>query len=158
MSDLLLFNHNATVNSAENGPSLNASEERDKAVDVKVNQEAVNDAAKLIMHRLIARKLERDPSLVERARIAQAGIAKRFVERPFVREWDQLLMLPTAALRAKLVSRESNMVRLRISSPFVLAEGVDFTDYELRLRIRRAARRIAERGLASKTRRSPMAV
>lgn len=126
-------------------------------MDVKVNQETVNDAAKLMMHRLIARKLGHDPSLVERAKISQAKIAERFVDRIFVREWDELLTLPTAELRAKLVSRDSDMVRLRISSPFVLAEGVDFTDYDLRLRIRRAAKRVAERGLGSRTRRPAMA-
>jgi hypothetical protein len=128
-----------------------------KAVDIRVNQETVNDAAKLMMHRLVARSLGRDPSLVERARIAQAKIAERFADRPFVREWDQLLTLPAAELRAKLVSRDSDMVRLRISSPFVLAEGVDFTDYDLRLRIRRAARRVAERGFARGTRGPAMA-
>ena len=127
-------------------------------MDVGVNQEAVNDAAKLMMHRLIARKLGRDPSLVEQAKISQAKIAERFVDRPFVREWDELLTLPAAELRAKLVSRDSEMVRLRISSPFVLTEGVDFTDYNLRLRIRRAARRVAERGNANRARRPAMAV
>jgi hypothetical protein len=35
-----------------------------------VNQETVNDTAKLIMHRLIARLLSRDPLLIDRARIA----------------------------------------------------------------------------------------
>jgi hypothetical protein len=127
-------------------------------MDVRVNQETVNDAAKLIMHRLIARKLVHDPSLIEGARIAQARVAVRFTDRPFVAEWDELLALPLAALRRKLVSRDSDMVRLRISSPFVLAANVDFTDYDLRLRIRRAARRVAERGLARRTRAPEMAV
>jgi hypothetical protein len=127
-------------------------------MDVRVNQEAVNDAAKLMMHRLIARKLGRDPCLVEQAKLSQAKIAERFADRPFVREWDELLKLPAAELRAKLVSRDSDMVRLRISSPFVLAEGVDFTDYDLRLRIRRAARRVAERGNAYRARRPATAV
>jgi hypothetical protein len=127
-------------------------------MDVRVNQEAVNDAAKLMMHRLIARKLGRDPSVVEQAKISQARIAERFVGRPFVREWDELLTLPVAELRAKLVSRDSDMVRLRISSPFVLAAGVDFTDYNVRLRIRQAARRVAERGSACRARRPAVAV
>jgi hypothetical protein len=48
------------------------------------------------------------------------------------------------------------MVRLRSSSPFVLAEGVDFTDYDLRLRIQRAARRVVERGLARRSQRPTM--
>jgi hypothetical protein len=127
-------------------------------MDTKVNQESVNDAAKLMMHRIIARRLSHDPSLIEQARTSQSKIAERFAGRLFVREWDELLTLPVAELRAKLVSRDSDMVRLRISSPFVLAEGVDFTDYDLRLRIRRAARRVAERGLASRMRRPAKAM
>jgi hypothetical protein len=38
------------------------------------------------------------------------------------------------------------MTRLRLSSPFTTAEGVDFTDQTLRRRIRRAAKRILARG------------
>jgi hypothetical protein len=129
-----------------------------EAMNVGVNQETVNDAAKLFMHRLIARKLGSDPSLVEQAKVAQAKIAERFPNRIFVREWGELLSLPTATLRAKLVSRNSDMVRLRISSPFVLAEGIDFTNYDLRLRIRRAAKRTVERGLARRRRQPPIAV
>jgi hypothetical protein len=122
----------------------------------RINRERVNDAAKLMMHRLIARELGRDPSLVERARISQTKMAERFADRPFVREWDALLSVPAAELRGRLTRRDSDMVRLRSSSPFVLAEGVDFTDYDLRLRIQRAARRVVERGLASRSRRPTM--
>jgi hypothetical protein len=68
--------------------------------------------------------------------------------RPFVREWDDLLSLPPDELTSKLISRDREMVRIRNSSPFYLCEGVDFGDYNMRIRIRRAARRIAERGLA----------
>ena len=125
-------------------------------MDVRVNRETVNNAAKLMMHRLIARALGRDSSLLDRARISQAKMADRFAERPFVREWDELLSAPAAELRARLTSRDSDMVRLRSSSPFVLAEGVDFTDYDLRQRIQRAAKRIVERGLARRSRRPMM--
>jgi hypothetical protein len=34
------------------------------------------------------------------------------------------------------------MVRLRNSSPFYLAEGIDFGDYDMRIRIGRAATRV----------------
>jgi hypothetical protein len=152
---LLLFGQNATLNVELAQPQ---SEKRTITMDVRVNQETVNDAAKLIMHRLIARKLGHDPSLVERAKEAQSKIAARFTDRPFVAEWDELLALPMANLRRKLVSRDSDMVRLRISSPFVLAADVDFTDYDFRLRIRRAARRLAERGLARRTKAPELAV
>ena len=50
----------------------------------QINKERVNDTAKLIMHRLIARELGRDLSLLDRARISQAKIAERFADRPFV--------------------------------------------------------------------------
>jgi len=74
-------------------------------------------------------------------------MARLYAGRPFVREWNDLLKLAPAELRAKLISRESDMVRLRASSPFPLAGGVDFTGYEFRLRIRRAAKRVVERRL-----------
>jgi hypothetical protein len=154
---LLQFGQSATFN-AGLAPTANAWKDRTVTMDARVNQETVNDTAKLIMHRLIARKLAHDPSLIERARAAQAKVAVRFTDRPFVAEWDELLMLPITTLRHKLVSRDSDMVRLRISSPFVLAEEVDFTDYEFRLRIRRAARRVAERGLARRTQAPELAV
>jgi len=63
----------------------------------------------------------------------------------FVREWEDLLALPLGELASKLISRDREMVRLRNSSPFYLAEGVDLGDYDARLRLRRAARRGAKR-------------
>ena len=110
-----------------------------------LNQEIVNDTAKLIMHRLIARSLVRDPLLVDRAKVSLAKISVHFPDRSFVAEWEELLRLPTWELRALLTSRNPNMKRLRLSSPFVTAEGVDFRDQALRRRIRRAAKRIVAR-------------
>jgi hypothetical protein len=115
----------------------------------EVNEGVVGDTAKLMMHRLIARMLRRDPSLVEKARIAHARQAEQFVGWPFVREWEDLLALPTGELASKLTSRDREMVRLRNSSPFYLTEGVDFGDYDTRVRLRRAAKRLAERGLVA---------
>ena len=111
------------------------------AMRIEVNQGVVGDTAKLIMHRLIARQIRRDPALVERAKIAHAHQADQFAGWPFVREWDELLSLPPDELTSKLISRDREMVRLRNSSPFYLCEGVDFGDYKMRIRIRRAARR-----------------
>jgi hypothetical protein len=110
-----------------------------------LNQETVNDTMKLLMHRLIARALARDPALVERARHSLASTARRFPERTFVAEWESLLRLPACTLRNLLISRDQHMRRLRLSSPFVIAQGVDFTDQALRHRIIRAAKRIATR-------------
>jgi hypothetical protein len=111
-----------------------------------LNQETVNDIAKLIMHRLIARWLARDPLLVDRAKASLAKISVRFPDRSFVADWEELLRLPTNELRARLTSRDQHMKCLRLSSPFVTAEGVDFADQTLRRRIRRAAKRIAAGG------------
>jgi hypothetical protein len=110
-----------------------------------LNQEDVNDTAKLIMHRLIARSLARDPSLIDRAKVSLAKMSDRFPDRSFVRDWHKLLHLPTEDLRGLLTRRNPEMKRLRLSSPFVTAEGIDFTDQNLRRRIRRAARRVVAR-------------
>ncbi len=114
------------------------------AMTVEVNWGVVGDTAKLIMHRLIARQIRRDPALVDKAKIAHARQANQFADWPFVREWDELLSLSPDELTSKLISRDREMVRLRNSSPFYLCEGVDFRDYEMRISISRSARRIVE--------------
>jgi hypothetical protein len=118
-----------------------------------VNQEAVNDAAKLMMHRLISREIGRDPSMIERARIVHSQFVERYADRSFVQQWDDLLKLPSADLRGRLVSRDPEMVRMRLTSPFALVSDSDRTDYYFRLRLRRAAKRVVERGLRSKSQR-----
>lgn len=110
-----------------------------------VNQERINDTAKLIMHRLVARALAHDRNLVDQARVSLANMSNHFADRSFIAEWEKLLRLPTAQLRKLLTSRNQDMRRLRLSSPFVTAAGVDFGDQALRRRIRRAAKRIATR-------------
>jgi hypothetical protein len=114
-------------------------------MDAPLNQETVNDTAKLIMDRLIARSLARDPTLIDRAKASLAKMSLRFPDCSFVADWEKLLRLPTQELRILLTSRDQDMKRLRLSSPFVTAEGVDFTDQTLRRRIWRAAKRLAAR-------------
>ncbi len=109
------------------------------------NQEVVNDTAKLIMHRLIVRTLARNPSLLERAKAAHAKASERFSDRSFVQGWHNLLERPLPELRARLISRSQEMYRMRLSSPFIVADGVDFTDPAVRRRIWSAARRLADR-------------
>jgi hypothetical protein len=116
-----------------------------------LNEGVVGDTAKLIMHRLIVRRLRRDPTLVQRAKVAHARQANQFAGWPFVREWEELLALPENELVSKLISRDREMVKLRNSSPFYLAEGVHFGDYDTKVRLRRAARRIVERGLGARS-------
>jgi hypothetical protein len=121
-------------------------------MDISLNQETVNDTAKLMMHRLVSRQIIRDPSVVDYAKASHAQTARRYAGRAFVREWDDLLKLPLIKLRARLISRDAEMVRLRLSSPFLAGAGIDFTDYDFRIRIRRAAKRLAQRALARRSR------
>jgi hypothetical protein len=116
-------------------------------MSTEVNQGVVGDIAKLMMHRLMVWQIRRDPILVERAQIAHARQADQFAGWPFVREWDELLSLPLSELTSRLISRDREMVRLRNSSPFYLAEGIDLGLYGSRIRLRRATRRVVERGL-----------
>ncbi|MET4019829.1 MULTISPECIES: hypothetical protein [Bradyrhizobium] len=120
-------------------------------MSVRINREYVNDTAKLIMHRLIARQIGRDPSLVERAKDSLAHNYQRFEGYAFVREWSDMLGFPPSTVRRRLTSRDEEMTRLRLSSPFVLAEGINFEDDTLRRRIWKAAKRIAERSAIHQT-------
>jgi hypothetical protein len=115
---------------------------------VQINQETVNDTAKLVMHRLVARAIARDPSIVERAKLSLAKASERFSGRTFIEDWEKLLNLPIAEIRFRLVSRSQEMTRLRSSSPLFLAGGVNFKDQAFRKRISAAARRVAMRGAA----------
>lgn len=118
-----------------------------------INAGVVGDIAKLLMHRLIVRELRRDQTIIERAKVVHARQARQFADWPFVREWDELLALPVADLVRKLISREREMVRLRNSSPFYLVDDARIIDYNTKIRISRAARRIVERGIAARRRR-----
>jgi hypothetical protein len=103
------------------------------------------------MHRLIARQIGRDPSLVERAKDSLARTSQHDEGYAFVREWSDVLGYPPSKIRRLLTSRGEDMTRLRLSSPFVLAEGIDFGDDALRRRIWRAAKRVAERSANHET-------
>ena len=74
-----------------------------------------------------------------------AASAIRFPNRSFIAEWNALLELPAGELRSRLTSPSHGWKRLRLSSPFVTAAGVDFTDAALRRRIACAAKRFAAR-------------
>lgn len=117
-------------------------------MSVEPNQERLNDTAKLMIQRLIARAMGRDPSLLEKAKACLDRSAQHFEGYLFVREWSELLALSPSEIRRLLTSRSETMTRLRLSSPFVLAEGIDFGSPELRRRIWRAAKRMARRSPA----------
>jgi hypothetical protein len=118
-------------------------------MSVEPNREHVNDTAKLMIHRLIARAIGRDPSLLDRAKVSLDRSSQHFEGYSFIREWSELLDLPPSDIRRLLANRSERMTRLRLSSPFVLAEGIDFGNTALRRRIWRAAKRVAQGSLTS---------
>jgi hypothetical protein len=105
-----------------------------------LNRERVNDTAKLIMHRLVARAIGRDPSLVEKAR---AALAQDLSGYSYVQDWNAILALPATEVRHRLISRDENMTRLRVSSPFAFVKDLDFANPDLRRRIWRDADQMA---------------
>jgi hypothetical protein len=105
-----------------------------------VNQEAINDRAKLLLHRLVARRLAREPGLIEAAR---SRLDPSIGAPDHVREWDELLRLEPGLIRRALVSRSERMTRLRLSSPFFQVSGLQDTAF------RRRVWRLARRGSVS---------
>lgn len=104
----------------------------------RANAEAVNDRAKLIIHRFAARAIMRDPSIVAKARQVVASRRGDLSTYDHVAEWERLLELPPVILLQVLVRRDETMDRLRTSSPFPVL--LDIKNPEFRLRLWRKAR------------------
>lgn len=105
-----------------------------------MNQEAINDRAKLLLHRLVARRIAREPGLIEAAR---SRLDPSRGAPDHVREWGELLRLEPGLIRRALVSRSERMTRLRLSSPFFQVSGLQDTAF------RRRVWRLARRGSVS---------
>jgi hypothetical protein len=85
------------------------------------------DARSLAMHALIARKIDRDPTLL---RIARDNLARWERQRgdaapAWLAEWREILKQPWPQIAALLTEQSENAIRLRQSTPFagVLSEG-----------------------------------
>lgn len=104
----------------------------------RINAELVNDRAKLLYHRLVARRLRRDPGLVLRARDVIADSSFRAVEAA---AWHSLLSGSLPALMRVLTGRSAEATRLRLNSPFPFVDELKIEKEELRRRLWRAARR-----------------
>jgi hypothetical protein len=104
------------------------------------NAETVNDRAKLLYHRIVARQLATDPDLIGRARQVISEWRSMGHQYDVFDEWDRLLNLDPAQLRRLITERSENMTRLRISSPLGIASGLFVNDEALRRRIRRKAK------------------
>ncbi|MAB13279.1 MAG: hypothetical protein CMI59_05195 [Parvibaculum sp.] len=92
-----------------------------------------------MMHRIIARALRRDPSLLARGWTALERQKSRGEDSFRIQEWAEILSLPIPELARKIIERSENMERLRLSSPLYFV--VDFTDLDLRRRLIAKAKR-----------------
>lgn len=103
---------------------------------MSINEEAVNDRAKLLMHRIVARMLPSNPHLISQARSA---LSPEGPAPSYVGEWNLLLEANMTEVRRMITVRSEMMDRLRISSPFSFV--IDFRDPTLRRRIWKLARK-----------------
>jgi hypothetical protein len=110
------------------------------------NREYINDTVKLMMHRLIARAILHDPSLVERAKNTLAKNAKHYPGYAFLGDWQNLLSRDPSEVRHQIVRRDEEMTRMRVSSP--LQEVLDLGNEGFRRRLMKAAKRVADRSFS----------
>lgn len=82
------------------------------------NKYLASDWRSLEMHRLIATKLEADPSLVERARSNISRWKNQRGERPAYLEWEEILSSGMDRILHVLTSEDQESARLRSSTPF----------------------------------------
>ncbi len=109
------------------------------------NEEQVNDRVKLLFHRLIARRLGQNPSLIVLAQEELARVRQARDFRTYMQEWEDLLKLDVATVRREIIRRDQRMTRLRISSPMGCL--IEVADPDLRRRIWRSARQALSRKL-----------
>lgn len=82
------------------------------------NKYLPSDWRSLEMHRLIATKLEADPSLVEKARSNISRWTKLRGLRPAYSEWEEILSSGLDRVLHVLTSEDQASARLRSSTPF----------------------------------------
>ena len=103
-----------------------------------VNAHFVGERARLIMHRMIARQIGSDPSLIERARVHVEAAVAEAAEISYLVGWQRLLAMDIPTIRRRITERNEEMQEMRHCSP--LSVLVDFKDIEFRRRIWRKAR------------------
>jgi|GEM_PF-1058558 len=93
------------------------------ALKSTVNRETVNDRAKLILHRLVARSLRANPALLDEARTRLQSLEGPAPD--YVIHWVRVLDRPAEDVADLIGSRSDQMTHLRVSSPFRLPEMFD---------------------------------
>ena len=93
------------------------------ALKPTMNRESINDRAKLILHRLVARRLRANPALLD-----DAKTRLQLMEGPapdYVAQWVHVLERPAEDVAYLIGSRSEQITHLRVSSPFRMPEGFD---------------------------------
>ena len=83
---------------------------------------SLHDAKSLAMHTVIAYKISKDPSLLEKARENLADMRSRHEpdDMPlYIEEWEQILTLHWEHIAALLIAVTEEAILLRHCSPFV---------------------------------------
>jgi hypothetical protein len=111
------------------------------------NPELINDRAKLLYHRLVARRLRHEPALISRAKDVIARQPFSSSGPHVVEVWRRLLNGPTDLLMRELVGRSAEARRLRLSSPFPFVDELKIDDEQLRRRFWRVAKRVFVRAM-----------
>lgn len=100
---------------------------RDKAQIITpkptLNRESVNDRAKLILHRLVARRLRANPSLLDEARARLQSLEEPAPD--YMIQWARVLDRSAEDVADLIGSRSDQMTHLRVSSPFRLPKMFD---------------------------------
>ncbi len=90
-----------------------------RATPTPFSDHRILDARSLALHALIARKIARDPRLLDVARRnLDRWRAARGTEPPALAEWRVILARPWGRVAAILTEMSENAARLRQSSPF----------------------------------------
>lgn len=117
--------------------------------EVQVNAETVNDLGKRGLHRLIARRLRRDPALLARAREEVERWYERYGARHFVTAWDRILETEDReTIARRLTARTEEMTYLRSASPFPRVVDDLLTEDQV-VHLWRTSRRILKRTTAT---------
>jgi hypothetical protein len=107
--------------------------------------EALNDRAKLLYHRLVARRIRRDSDLLAKARAALDSPPFANSERESAVRWRQLLDGPVDHIFDTLIGRSADARWLRADSPFPFVDVLKIDDVQFRRRLWRVAQRASKR-------------
>jgi hypothetical protein len=116
----------------------------------KPSAEIVNDTAKLIIARMIARELSRRPALIDEASERLEVMADRNGETDYVQMWRDLLRGDAQSIQRVLRGRDEVSTWLRLTTPFsAKSANIPIQDVNFRRRIWRDARRLVMMGFGS---------